>query len=159
MSKQKGRKPKEERKGWSACTTHAEQVSKIREEMLVELGSSKKRLLTIGWSTDDELRNVAMFPESLSCDATGQTNSQKRDLFTVVGKDGNNKCFIALRAFLNNQRRSTFLLLFATMMPALFGKDTCRRVSFIATDGDVDEIEMAKASIKVSWVECAFRYI
>lgn len=150
VSKPRGRKPKEERKDWSLCTPHSAKVSKIREEMQVELGTSKKRLLTIGWSTDDELRNVAMFPESLSCDATSQTNSQKRDLFTVVGKDGNNKCFIAFRAFLNNQRRSTFMLLFATMMPALFGKDTCRRVSFMATDGDPDEIEMAKASIKVS---------
>lgn len=151
VSKKPGRKkPEEVKVDWSVCVPYAEQVSSIRNDMIVEMGSSTKRLLAIGWSTDDELRNVAMFPESLSCDCTSQVNSQKRDLFTVAAKDGSNKCFLAFRAFLSNQKRSTFLLLFGTMMPALFGKDTCRRVSFIATDGDTDEIEMVKATIEVS---------
>jgi hypothetical protein len=93
--------------------THDGLEKSVWDEMLITLPSSKKRtLLLFAWVTDEELRMAQMFGQVMSFDCTSQTNKQKRDEFTVTIKDGNNKLCTCMHAFLANQKRSMFHLLF-----------------------------------------------
>jgi MULE transposase domain len=130
--------------------THDGLEKTVRDEMLITLPSSKKRtLLLFAWVTDEELRMAQMFGQVMSFDCTSQTNKQKRDEFTVTIKDGNNKLCTCMRAFLANQKRSTFHLLFQHVSLLLWGEAVCNRLTFGIMDGDEDQIMALKSAIKV----------
>jgi MULE transposase domain len=133
----------------------------VRDEMLITSSSTKKRtLLLFAWVTDGELQMALMFGQVMSFDCTSQTNKQKRDEFTVTIKDGNNKLCTCMRAFLANQKRSTFHLLFQHVSLLLWGEAVCNRLTFAIMDGDEDQIAALKSAIKVRHtLICDMRYI
>ena len=53
-----------------------------------------------------------MHPEMLQADTTHGTNKEKKELFTIAGKDGNNKAFNAARAYIPNAQMWLFSTLF-----------------------------------------------
>eukprot|EP00978_Attheya_sp_CCMP212_P047103 scaffold421226_cov55-Attheya_sp.AAC.7 len=59
----------------------------------------------VGRSTDDEVREAAMFPEVFGGDVTYKTNNEKRELFLLVGKDRHGKAFTGMRMFLPSGER------------------------------------------------------
>jgi hypothetical protein len=130
--------------------THAALEKTIRDEMLITSSTTSKRtLLLFAWVTDEELRLAQMFGQMMSFDCTSQTNKQKRDEFTCTIKDGNNKLSTCMRAFLANQKRSTFHLLFQHVSLLLWGEAVCNRLTFGIMDGDEDQIMAFKSSIQV----------
>jgi hypothetical protein len=130
--------------------THGALEQSVREELLITLPTTKKRtLLLLAWVTDEELRMAQMFGQVMSFDCTSQTNKQKRDEFTVTIKDGNNKLCTCMRAFLANQKRSTFHLLFQHVSLLLWGEAVCNRFTFGKMDGDEDQTLALKSAIQV----------
>jgi phenolic acid decarboxylase len=86
--------------------TRTQLEEEIKEQMTIHTATGRKKsLLLFAWVTDEELRMARMFGTVMSFDCTAQTNRQKRDLFTVTIKDGNNKLCTCCRAFVANERQ------------------------------------------------------
>jgi hypothetical protein len=132
----------------STDLAHSRLEDEIKEQMSIHTANgTKKSLLLFAWVTDEELRMAQMFGTVMSFDNTAQTNKQKRDLFTVTIKDGNNKLCTCCRAFVANERRSTFQLLFNHVATVLWGRAICERVTFMMMDGDKDQIAAVESAI------------
>ena len=81
------------------------------------------------------MRLCRMHPECLMVDATHGTNNERKELFTVASKDGNNKAFNACRAFIPNQKQCAFQLLVLECLPLFFGQTITKRIQLFLTDG------------------------
>ena len=80
-------------------------------------------LLAVSVASDEMIRALHMFPEVAYMDVTANTNKEGRDLFLVVGKDGDGSTFIANAAIIPSQQRWVFKL-FYYLSRLLYG-DTC----------------------------------
>ena len=85
------------------------------------------------------MRLIRMHPEVLLTDITHGTNKEKKEMFTIAAKDGNNKAFNACRAFIPNAQQWVFELLFKECIPLFFGETILSRVRLLITDGAVTE--------------------
>ena len=70
----------------------------IRDGLAVK--DKQKVLLSLVFIKKEDKELAARFPENLYADVTMQTNSEARPMFTLCGKDSNNKTFTVLRGFL-----------------------------------------------------------
>ena len=122
----------------SSTISPTDEMKSDIQEMRIHnrLSAASKLLLIFAWVSDDDLRLVRMHPEFLCIDCTHKSNRQKRDLFTIAGKDGNNNGFNPLLAFIPNQKGWVFNELFLNIIPTLWGSDTLKRVFLSLTDGD-----------------------
>lgn len=75
----------------------ADEAKRIREALKISL--SQKLLLGVAFVTDHNRRLAQMFPHFWCMDVTAQTNSEKRELFIVAGKDGSGCSFPAVHVF------------------------------------------------------------
>ena len=73
----------------------------------------------------------------------------KLDLFIGCFKDGDNKAFHACHAFIPNQRRWLFSLIFRKCVPKLWGQDIVQQNILAMTDGDIDMIISLQDAIKM----------
>ena len=60
-------------------------------------------------------------------------------MFTIAGKDGNNKAFNAARAYIPNAQKWIFSTLFKDRLPLFFGKLIMERNRLLLTDGCSNE--------------------
>ena len=77
-----------------------------------KLGSEGRLLVIFLYASKEELHLLRMYPEICAVDTTFGTNVNKKELFTVVGKDANNNEFNGARAYIPDAQRRTFNLLF-----------------------------------------------
>lgn len=63
-----------------------------------------------------------LFPEVLKANVTSQTNTEKRPLFLVVGKDSYGKTFTVLHCFMTSEQKWIFQWLWETGIPILVQK-------------------------------------
>ncbi len=96
-------------------------------------------LLAVAWTTDNQRRKFDMFPEFTSCDDTEGTNSEQRSLYTLLGKDQNEKVFPIAWAFMPSKSQWAYDWFFGVAMPKLHPGDAIRRVEIILTDADKQE--------------------
>ena len=73
-------------------------------------------------------------------DTTFRTNKECRPLFNIVVKDANNKLCTVFRCILPSEKQSMFDTILSSVLPNLLGKETCKQVQYIVTDGDSTEI-------------------
>ena len=74
-------------------------------------------LVVFLYNNYDEIRLTPIHPESLMVDTTHGTDKERKELFTIASKDGNNRAFNACRAFIPNQQQWVFHLLFSECIP------------------------------------------
>lgn len=96
-------------------------------------------MLSFMWSAQHCRRLFQAFPEVLYIDGTHGTNSERMPLLTVGIRDHNFKMNVVIRAFIPNERAWLFRWIFRHGIPTLLGKDACKRVRLIVTDGDSQE--------------------
>ena len=106
-------------------------------------------ILAIGWARDNELSVFRKFPEVVKMDCTHSTNREERPLFNLVAKDSNNKVYTVMRCLLPSEKSAIFNSLLVTIIPQIFGKDTCNKLNVIITDGDSQEIKAAQNACKL----------
>ena len=109
-------------------------VTYLRKALKVQGGA--KVLLAIVWTNKDALRYSLAFPERLIIDTTYKSNIEKRALFLGTGITSCNKTFIALQAYLPNERAWTFQWMFEEAIPKLLGKRFTLRNCLLSSDGD-----------------------
>ena len=79
--------------------------------------------LDLVWITLIEQDFFDDFPE-VTCEYTvSHTNSDKRPLLSISGKDSFGRSFIILRAFLPNERACVFRCIFLIVLPILFPQE------------------------------------
>ena len=71
-------------------------------------------LLALAWTTDDSRRKFDMFPEIVFGDATEETNSEERPLYTLCGKDNMNKSFAHTWCLLPSNARWAYSWFFSS---------------------------------------------
>ena len=91
-------------------------------------------LLALAWTTDDSRRKFDMFPEIVFGDATEETNSEERPLYTLCGKDNMNKSFAHTWCLLPSNARWAYSWFFEDAVPYLHPGTACGRVKLILTD-------------------------
>ena len=109
-------------------------------------GNDISILLTVGWARNEDIAVLRRFPEVLQMDTTFKTNREVRPLFNIVCKDSNNKLCTVFRCLLPSEKRSIFHSILTTVLPKVLGDDTCKKVKFIITDGDSQEIEACRSA-------------
>jgi hypothetical protein len=114
------------------------------------LKGGERLLLIFLFASDEELRLLMMHPECLMVDTTFKTNKQKKELFTVAFKDGNNQGCNGARAYIPSGARWVFACLFEQCLPLFWGADVCLRVRLFLTDGDPHEYSQIIIAICVS---------
>ena len=79
-------------------------------------------LLACGWTTDDDVRLMQLFPEVFAMDLTFGTNRELRPLFKLAGIDANRENFTGINFFLPSKRRWVFNFLITEGIPILAGQ-------------------------------------
>ena len=87
------------------------------------------------YASNKELRLVRMHPEFCAADITFGTNDEKKELFTLAFKDGNNKAFNGGRCFIPNAQKWVFGMLFKNCLPLFWDKSICHNLKLMLTDG------------------------
>ena len=96
-------------------------------------------MLAVAFTTDNQRRKFDMFPEFVSGDDTEGTNSEKRSLYTLLGKDQNEKVFPIAWAFMPSKSQWAYDWFFGVAMPKLHPGDAIKRVEIVLTDADKQE--------------------
>lgn len=104
-------------------------------------------VLSLIWSMPNCRRLFQAYPEVMFVDGTHKTNNEKYPLFTVGIRDENFNVIVILRAFCPNERGWMFEWLFKEAIPSILGKDVCKKVGTIITDGDSQETTELDAAI------------
>jgi len=91
-------------------------------------------LLALAWTKDESRRKFDMFPEVISGDATEETNSEERPLYTLMGKDNMNKAFAHTWCFMPSNSRWAYSWFFQDAVPTLHPGTATKRVKLILTD-------------------------
>ena len=122
-------------------------IVKEKDGMYDKTGEVKV-LLACGWSQNDDIAVLRKFPEVLHMDSTFKTNKESRPLFNIVVKDANNQLRTVFRCLLPSEKQCMFDTILCSVLPNLLGKETCRRVQYIVTDGDSQEINAVRNACK-----------
>ena len=64
---------------------------------------------------------------------------KKKELFTIAGKDGNNKAYNTARAYIPNAQKWVFSTLFQHCLPGFFWRTITHQNSLLLTDGCANE--------------------
>ena len=114
------------------------------------MSTQNKHLICLAWTTT-EMRQLALaFPFSLSLDATHKACSiDGLSLFTATVKDSFGGTNVVLRVWIPNQKLWMFKYVLLSVIPHIFGKDFCKNVRAIVSDGDPQLIKMIDNAI--SW--------
>jgi len=121
-------------------------AQRIRAQLKVErVDGPAKMLLAVAWTTTEQQRLAEMFPEVSCTDITEKTNAEKRPLILDVGKDGNNRNFTVLSAFLPSKARWIFDWYHGVAKPSLLSPLTLELNALNLTDEDEREIGAFKA--------------
>ena len=121
----------------------------VREqEGLLNKDGKIKVLLACGWARNDDIAVLRKFPEVLHMDSTFKTNREGRSLFNIVVKDANNHLRTVFRCLLPSEKQCVFDTILSSVMPNILGEETCRRVQYIVTDGDSQEINAVRNACK-----------
>ncbi|EJK59564.1 hypothetical protein THAOC_20187 [Thalassiosira oceanica] len=98
-----------------------------------------KVLLLAAWTSDESRRNFDMFPEFVGGDDTEQTNSEERPLFSLLGKDNNNKSFTIMNAFMPSKAEWAYTFLMTIALSFLHPGTALKRVQLLICDADRQE--------------------
>ena len=118
-------------------------IVKEKDGMLDKDGDVKV-LLACGWARNDDIAVLRRFPEVLHMDSTFRTNRERRPLFNIVVKDANNYLRTVFRCLLPSEKQCVFDTILSSVMPNILGEEICKRVQYIVTDGDSQEINAVK---------------
>ena len=104
--------------------------------------STLKMLVAAAWVTNSSVELARAFPEVVMSDVTYKTNSEKRPLFIMVGRDSEGKVFPIMWAFLPSEERWVFEWLYKTVIPVLLGPRFCSHNRVHLTDQCAQAIEV-----------------
>ena len=91
------------------------------------------------YASNEEFRLLRMHPEFCAADTTFGTNNEKKELFTLAFKDGNNKAFNGGRCYIPNAQRWVFSMIFKDCLIKFWGKKICSSIKLLVTDGCTQE--------------------
>jgi MULE transposase domain len=115
-------------------------------------------MIGIAWVTPHERRLFRMFPVVLKTDCTASTNNENRPFFAASGCNSDHGVFVAVRAFLPNERCWTFHWLFQKVFIQLLGT-AMQRCNMIITDGDSQEIRTLDSSLEDDSTQMYYRNV
>ena len=104
-------------------------------------------LIACCWVLPDGRRLFQAFPEILCGNGTHKTNNKSRPLRTFSVKDSDGKVTVVLRCFALNERSWIFRWLFQEALPVLLGRASLKKVEFVMTDGDSQEMQQVDFAI------------
>ena len=101
-------------------------------------------LLAIAWSNEEARRKFDMFPEFMGGDDTEDTNSEKRPLYTLCGKDNMNQVFGHTWAFMPSKSTWVYSWIFSNALPLLHPGTALNRVEQFIMDACPHETRAAE---------------
>lgn len=95
-----------------------------------------KVFIAVAWANADQLRMFLQHPSVLYCDSTGDSNKKAKHLFIMSGRHPSGKQFVFLRAWVHNQKRSTFKWLFHSVLRSFLPHESLCKIQLVLMDGD-----------------------
>jgi hypothetical protein len=107
---------------------------------LLPIADSKEMMVGIAYAMPFEVWQFRLFNVCLQIDATVDSNKEGHPLVTVSSKDSYGKMCIVLRAFLPNKQSWSYKWFFQTVLSALLGKESLKKIKSIVPDGNSQEM-------------------
>ena len=120
----------------------------------LNIQSNQDVMIAIVWVLPNEKTYFCLFPEVFFVDCVADTNSDKRPLLTLTGKDSKGKMFTILRMFLSNERAWIFRCIFSIVQPKIFSTSILSKVNVIISDGCKQEFFQIDAAIHEHFKNC-----
>jgi MULE transposase domain len=130
-------------------TLHDDEVMKYGRESRAAINASDDQdvMIALVWVLPAGKRLFRAYPEVLFIDGTHKTNSENRPLIVWGIKDADGKIHVVIRAFVPNERNWLYRWLFQTAVPSLVGRQYCKLVQLVITDGDSQETSQLDSAI------------
>ena len=106
-------------------------------EKFIEGRRWKKILVALAWMHEENQRNIFMFPEVLSADVTFGVCKEQRNLFRIVGVDGEFKVFHAMNCFMQSKQFRAYDWAINVAFPKLVGSNVLAFNSLITSDQEM----------------------
>jgi hypothetical protein len=107
-----------------------------------------KVFVAIAWSSQNDIRMFKLFPEVMHIDATCDSSNKKNALLTFSIRTSTAKQFVFLKAWLPNQKRSSFRWVFRYVLPEIISRHILLRTKLVMVDGDQQQNSELKLAIK-----------
>ena len=135
----------------------AEESSKVDAEIEKTAASSELFMISLAYTTTEEMKEGARFPESMGYDTTCRTNTYEYKLAFVSGCNSSWKSFNFLGTILNREQSTNFEFVFNLALPLMYGSQILSFVHNIASDGDDVLIKVIDNAINCGCFTNAFR--
>jgi hypothetical protein len=100
----------------------------------LKVDDGKKILVALAWMHDEDKRSLKMFPEMLGADVTFGICKEQRNLFRIVGINGDFKAYEAMNCFMPSKQYRAYEWAINHAFPQLISSDVLRLNSLIASD-------------------------
>ena len=93
--------------------------------------------ITFAWCHEEELCLTKMLPDFLACGVTFGVNKEQRNMFLIVGVDGNNNFFTVFHCFLSSKQMRIYSWVFNVATRHLLTDNVLELNSCVACDGEL----------------------
>ena len=100
------------------------------------LFEAKDVLVSLVWMSPTHKQLFEAFPEKLSVDGTHCTQREKYELITFCNYDQAGGTEVIVKCWAPNTRAWFYQWLFGHAFPSLAGREACKRVRLVISDGD-----------------------
>ena len=114
----------------------------------VNASDNQDVLIALVWVLPAGKRLFRAYPEVLFIDGTHKTNKENRPLIVLGIRDADGKVHVVIRAYVPNERSWLYRWLFQTAIPSVVGRQYCKLVRLVITDGDSQETSQLDSAIK-----------
>ena len=121
-----------------------EEIDLMQTRIAQNIPDNKKMMIAVAWIHEQDRHYFGLYPEVVMMDVTENTNTERRPMFLVVGKDANSKTFVVMRVLMPHQKGWIFKWIFNFCFPKLLGSSNCRLIKLCITDGDRNIIDHIK---------------
>lgn len=111
--------------------------------------------LAAGWIDPESFATSLLCALILICDDTFCKNKYRIPIFNGVTQDGDNRTIPFIKAFVMNESYRTFQWIYTQAIPALYGKDWCKKVLLIVVDGDPQQLSAIKVALGRLFIHAA----
>lgn len=135
----------------------ADREDKVDEALETKHENSEFRLVSLAYSTTDELIDGARYPEQIGYDTTFNTNKYDYKLAFATGANASQKNINLLGTIINREKKENFRFVWNVALPLFYGTQTLSFVHLVTSDGDSTLIDVIDKAILSGCFPNAFR--
>jgi hypothetical protein len=134
----------------------ADYVKNVVQALKLEGGEV---LLAVAWVTEESREYHQMFPRVLGLDVKYGTNNERRPLFRVIGRTGNNRNYSVMNCYLPSEQQYAYHWAVSTALSFCLDADALERTDIVLSDEDKDQLDALFSALNVKGDSAMGRFI